>query len=114
MAELSNKGLYLLAPEELLREPWSRQKNIWESKPLGCEKALRLCVWLINFGIVYFGIRGKSAAGAILPLDEPDWLNCSWCDKDEMASGSNKWYKHNILLHANKNLEKQAIYRKIK
>jgi len=24
---------------------------------------------------VYFAIRGKSSAGAILPLSEPEWLN---------------------------------------
>jgi len=34
------------------------------------------------FGSVYFAINGKSTAGTILPLAEPDWLNLL-CDKDD-------------------------------
>jgi len=40
---------------------------------------------LLNSDSVYFSIRGKSTAGAILPLGEPDWLNWS-CDKDNMLN----------------------------
>jgi len=36
-----------------------------------------------KFGNVYFAITGQNTAGAILPLDEPDWLHWS-CDVDDM------------------------------
>jgi len=39
---------------------------------------------MIKLGSVSFAIRGKSTAGAILPLDELDWLNWS-CDNDMLG-----------------------------
>jgi len=40
---------------------------------------------IIFIDSVYFAVIGKSMAGAILPLAEPDWLYWS-CDKDAWIS----------------------------
>ena len=56
-----------------------------------------------SIGSVYFAIRGKSTAGAILPLGKSCWLNWS-CDKDNMLGRAFIWSSlldHNPTINAN-------------
>jgi len=52
---------------KLLQEPFSVNYEI--------DMLLNFSKVMIILGSAYFAIRGKSAAGAILPLGEPDWFN---------------------------------------